>query len=86
MTNLQRIRKERGLSQRELAELSGVNLRMIQKYESGEKNINHAQAITLVKLSVALFTPIEALMQDIQDDWLTVFKKITAQNGTNKDL
>ena len=86
MTNLQRIRKERGLSQRELAELSGVSLRMIQKYEIGEKDINHAQAITVLKLSTALIIPMETIMEDITDDWLTVFKKITAQNGTNKDL
>jgi len=54
MTNLQRIRKERGLTQKELAEISGVSLKMIQKYETGEKNINHARAITLWRLALAL--------------------------------
>lgn len=53
-TNLRRIRKEKRLTQKQLAELSGVNLKMIQKYETGEKNINHARAITLTMLATAL--------------------------------
>ena len=63
MTNLQRIRKERGLSQRKLAELSGVNLRMIQKYESEEKDINHARAITVSWLAGALKCEINVLLE-----------------------
>lgn len=54
MTNLQRIRKEKGLTQKQLAEKSGVSLKMIQKYEIGAKNINHARAITVIKLANAL--------------------------------
>jgi transcriptional regulator with XRE-family HTH domain len=54
MTNLQRIRKEKGLTQKQLAEKSGVNLKMIQKYETGERDINHAQALTVYQLACAL--------------------------------
>ena len=39
MTKLKRIRKERGLSQSRLAEASGVNVRMIQHYEQGVKDM-----------------------------------------------
>lgn len=54
MTNLKRIRMQNGLTQRELAEKSGVNIRMIQKYETGEKDINSAKAVTVFKLSYIL--------------------------------
>lgn len=54
MKNLQRIRLEKGLSQSQLARLSYVPLPMIQKYEIGAKNINRAQALTVVKLAMIL--------------------------------
>lgn len=52
-TNLQKIRKDRGLSQSELSKASGVPLKTIQGYE-GIKNINQAAAITVYKLAKAL--------------------------------
>lgn len=63
MSKLQDIRKANNLSQSKLAEKSGVNLRMIQKYESGEKDINKAQAITLHLLAQALDCTIEDLLE-----------------------
>lgn len=53
-TNLVRIRKASGLTQTQLSERSGVNVRMIQYYEQGVKDINKAQAITVYKLAEAL--------------------------------
>lgn len=43
-SNLKRIRENRGLSQAELAEQSGVNLRNIQMYEQRVNGIDKAQA------------------------------------------
>jgi len=54
MTNLQKTRHVAGLSQRELADKSGVSLKVIQKYEQGVVNINNAAAITVIKLALAL--------------------------------
>lgn len=54
MTNLKETRKLKGMSQKELSESSGVNVRLIQDYEQGHKNINNAKAITVYKLSEAL--------------------------------
>lgn len=54
MNNLQRWRKERGLSQSELAAKSGVNVRLIQHYEQGSKDINKAQVVTVINLAEAL--------------------------------
>lgn len=63
MKNLQRIRKEKGLSQSELAKKSNVNLRMIQKYEIGVKDINKASALTVYNLSVALGVSVPDLLE-----------------------
>lgn len=54
MSNLKETRIVKGISQSKLAELSGVNVRMIQHYEQGVKNINKAEAMTVYKLAEAL--------------------------------
>lgn len=63
MTNLQRIRKERGLTQKELANKSGINIRMVQHYEQGMKDINKANAITVYKLACALTVDMGAILE-----------------------
>lgn len=63
MNNLKRIREERGLSQTKLAEESGVNIRMIQHYEQGVKDLNRAQAITVHRLAQALECKVEDLLE-----------------------
>lgn len=54
ITNLKRIRLDKKISQSKLAELSGVNVRLIQDYEQGHKPINNAKAITVYRLAEAL--------------------------------
>ena len=56
------IRKLKGLSQAQLSNLSGVSLRMIQKYEQGDKDIDKAQGLTLHCLSQALNCKMEDLI------------------------
>lgn len=63
MSNLKNIRTQRGYSQSQLAELSGVSVRMVQYYEQGAKDINLAQAITLYKLAHALECSMEELLE-----------------------
>lgn len=53
-SNLKLFREREKLSQSQLAKKSGVNLRLIQAYEQGYKDINKAQVITVLKLSEAL--------------------------------
>lgn len=62
MNKLKAIREEKNITQAKLAEDSGVNIRMIQHYEQGVKDINKAQAITLHKISQALECKIEDLL------------------------
>ena len=63
-SKLKRIRESRGLSQSELAEQSGVNLRNIQTYEQRANNIDKAQAQILYKLSRVLGCSIEDLLEN----------------------
>lgn len=63
MSNLQNLRKKQNISQSELAKKSNVNVRMIQQYEQGVRNINTAQAITVLKLAEALNVKIEDLLE-----------------------
>ena len=53
-SRLQKIRKARGLTQKELSELSGVSLRMIQLYEQRQNDINQASGQTINNLARAL--------------------------------
>lgn len=61
---LKRIRESRGLSQTELAELSGINVRNIQMYEQRVNDIDKAQAHTLYKLSRVLGCSVEDLLEN----------------------
>ena len=62
-TNLKLLRQKAGLSQRELADLSGVPVRTIQQYEQRQKNINKAQAEYLVMLAKTLYCEVGELIE-----------------------
>ena len=62
-TKLQSIRRAVGLSQKELAEKSGVTLRMIQQYEQRAKDINKASASNLFALAQVLGCKAEELTE-----------------------
>lgn len=63
-TRLKTIRENRGISQAELANFSGVKLRSIQMYEQKVNNIDKAQAGTVYKLSRVLGCTIEDLLEN----------------------
>lgn len=67
-TRLQSRRKDCGITQRELSEKSGVNLRTIQQYEHRSKDINKAAGATLRALAIALSCQIEDLLEYTPDD------------------
>ena len=62
-SGLRKIRKAYGYSQSRLAAESGVSLRSIQMYEQGNKDINKAQAATLLRLTKAMGCRIEDLIE-----------------------
>ena len=64
MSRLKRIRQYAGLSQRELADLSGVPLRTIQQYEQRAKDINKANVDYVVSLSKVLKCEVAMLLEE----------------------
>ena len=63
MSNLKRIRESAGFSQSQLAKASDVNVRIIQDYEQGRRDINKAESFTVYKLSKALNCTMENLLE-----------------------
>ena len=62
-TRLKRIRSAYGCSQSRLANMSGVGLRSIQMYEQRKKNINRAEAESVLRLSRALGCEMEDILE-----------------------
>ena len=62
MNKLKEIREQKGLYQKDLAELSGVKLATVQKLDGGVNNINKAQGETLYKLAKVLEVSMEDLI------------------------
>lgn len=65
-TNLKLFRQKAGLSQRELAEMSGIPVRTIQQYEQRQKSINKAQVEYLIMLSRVLCCKVEDLIEKVE--------------------
>ncbi len=64
---LREIRKKCGITQKELAEISGVNFRSLQDYEQGHKKLTSANGDVLLRLSTVLSCTTEELL--IGDDF-----------------
>lgn len=64
-TNLKILRTLAGLSQSELAAQADVPVRTIQQYEQRQKDINKAQAVTLLRLARTLNCKVEDLIEKV---------------------
>lgn len=64
-TKLQTMRKHSGLSQKQLADKSGISLRSIQQYEQRAKDINKAAVDSLLALAKALGCRVEDLIETV---------------------
>lgn len=63
-TALQKIRISKGLSQSQLANRSGVNLRTLQDFDQGRKSLINAKGEMLYRISMALDCSIYELLSD----------------------
>ena len=63
ITRLQKRRLDIGLSQSQLAKASNVNLRTLQQYEIGAKDINKASALTVYNLSKSLMCDVGDILE-----------------------
>lgn len=62
-TRLKEMRTRMEITQRKLAEMTGIPQRTIQQYEQRQKNINKAQAEYLLRLSKVLKCSMEELLE-----------------------
>lgn len=63
MNKLKQIREAAGMTQAELAKLTGISVRVIQNYEQGTRPLNGARAITVYQIAKALNCTIEDLLE-----------------------
>lgn len=68
-SNLEKIRKEVGLSRKALGEISGINFRLIEAYEQGRRDINVASVAIVRSLAEALNVPIEKILDDEEQEY-----------------
>ena len=66
-SRLKFMREDKDMTQAELAEKSGVNLRSIQNYEQGFKDINGAKVVTVLALAEALDCDVYEIINDRED-------------------
>lgn len=59
---LKELRIKKGLTQAELAEQTGLSIRLIQKYEQNAQDLNRVYAITTYRLAKALDCRYEDLL------------------------
>lgn len=79
---LKNLRQNKGFSQSQLAADSGVNLKMIQKYEQHVKNINAARLETLLKLCNTLECGLLDLITDPElESLIEVYEKGRKHHG-----
>ena len=63
-SKLKRMRTKKGVTKKQLAELSGVSVNMIVKYENGQRDIDKASLDTLTKLATVLDVKLIDLIED----------------------
>lgn len=61
---LKEVRLAAGLSQQQLADLAGVNYRVLQYYDNGTKDINGAKLRTLLKICKVLNCRLQDIITD----------------------
>ena len=63
-SRLKYFREEKGMTQAELSEKSGVSLRVIQTFEQGFRDINKAQVVKVLQLAEALECDVYDIIND----------------------
>lgn len=65
-TKLKEVRETAGLSQGQLAEATGISMRVLQNYEQGVRNLNGAKLVTLLQICKALQCKLHDIISDPQ--------------------
>lgn len=73
MNKLKTKRLGAGLSQSQLAEKADINVRVLQHYEQGSKNFDHARIDKIFRVCLALDCKLEDIIEN--DEYVELFKK-----------
>lgn len=84
ITNLEKMRVKRNLSQKELSNLSGLSLRRIQSYEQRTRNVDGSCIATLLNLCIALKCNIEDIIEEEAN--IDKLKQVINAEYPNNDL
>lgn len=60
---IKQLRAERGLTQQQLANLAGIHINQLQRYEYGKRDISNASARVVVAIAAALGTTAEEIIR-----------------------
>ena len=71
---LKEIRQAAGLSQAQLADKTGINVRTLQHYEQGSKNFDNARIDTIMKVCIALNCKLEDIIEN--QEYVDLLKKL----------
>lgn len=71
---LKEMRQSRGLSQSQLAEKTGINIRTLQHYEQGSKNFDHARIDTILRVCIALGCKLDDIIEN--PEYVDLIKKL----------
>ena len=64
--DLKAVRKEKGFTQQQLADLSGIHIRTLQKYEKGLSELSNMTVKNAVALAKVLEIPIESFLEEVE--------------------
>ncbi len=67
MNNLKEYRRRAGLTQLQLAAEVGISSRTLQDYEQGQKPLEKAAAITVLRMAKALGCTVEDLIVEVEE-------------------
>lgn len=70
---LKEMRQAAGLSQSQLAEKTGINVRTLQHYEQGSKVFDHARIDTILKVCLALNCRLDDIIEN--QDYIDLIKR-----------
>lgn len=77
MKKLKQVRQDRKLSQSQLAQKAGLNVRTLQHYEQGTKVFDNAKINTILKIALALDCRIEDILEN--QDSIDMLKSYAAK-------
>ena len=76
MRKLKEVRLAKGLTQKQLADSANINIRVLQHYEQGTKNFDHARLDTLLKICLALDCKLAEIIEN--EEYIDLLHKYEA--------